>query len=74
MSNKVSGHCQNTAFGTIYPIPLAVETTANLIDVDVRGPASSVELLVGAYIFLLAPNFFLLGANWHMGQKCYFEA
>ena len=37
-------------------------------------PASSVERLVGSYIFLLAPNFFLLEANWHLGQKCYFEA
>jgi hypothetical protein len=37
-------------------------------------PASSVERLVGSYIFLLAPNFFLLGANWYLGQKCYFEA
>ena len=37
-------------------------------------PASSVEHLVGSYIFLLAPNFFLLGANWYLGQKCYFEA
>ena len=29
MSNKVSGHCQNAAFGTIYPIPLAVVTTVS---------------------------------------------
>jgi hypothetical protein len=57
---------QNAAFCIIYPISLAVATTLLAQWIN---PLRLLNVFLAPNFFLLAPIFFILGANWILGQK-----